>query len=206
LKALQEGLRDVGYTEGRNIRFEIRAGEGRSDLLSEKAAELVRRKVDILVAWQTPPAMAAKQATSEIPTVLAGVGDPVGTGLVASLVRPGGNVTGTSTGTAEVAGKSVELIREVLPAARRFAVLANETDTFAPPYLAEIGRVARSVGMEMESVMVRPAEPLEAAFGSMIANRVEAVIIQGSLLRQQAVDLVIKHRLPSVSSVKLLPH
>src|SRR5215207_8079237 len=136
LKPFREGLRELGYAEDRNIRLEIRSAEGQPGLLPDKAAELVRLKVDAIVAWQTPPATAARQATSEIPIVMAGVGDPVGTGLVASLARPGSNVTGTSAGVAEVAGKNVELIREVLPAARRIGVLANETDPFTTPYLA----------------------------------------------------------------------
>jgi putative tryptophan/tyrosine transport system substrate-binding protein len=205
LKALRNGLREVGYTEGQNIRLEIRTAEGRPDLLPEKAAELVRLKVDIIVSFQTPPSMAAKQATSEIPIVMAGAGDPVGTALVASLARPGGNVTGVSSGAAEVAGKGVELIREVLPSARRIAVLASETDPFAEPFLAQIGRGARSVGMEMEPIMVRPAESLEPAFENMTRKRVDAVIIQGSILRKEAVDLAMKHRLPSLSSNRLGP-
>jgi putative ABC transport system substrate-binding protein len=205
LKALRDGLREVGYTEGQNIRLEIRTAEGRPDLLRDKAAELVRLKVDIIVTFQTPPSMAAKQATSEIPIVMAGAGDPVGTALVASLARPGGNVTGVSSGAAEVAGKSVELIREVLPSARRVGVLASETDSFTKPFLAQIGRGARSVGMEMEPIMVRPAEPLEAAFENLSRKRVDAVIIQGSILRKEAVDLAMKHRLPSLSSNRLGP-
>jgi putative ABC transport system substrate-binding protein len=148
LKALRDGLQDVGYTEGRNILLEIRSAEGKADLLPERAAELIRLKVDIIVAFQTPSATAARQATREIPIVMAGVGDPVGTGLVASLARPGGNVTGTSAGGAEVAGKTVELIRELIPSVRRFAVLANEmalsprptSPNSAPPRAASASR------------------------------------------------------------------
>ena len=169
------------------------------------AAELVRLQVDIIVAFQTPAATAAKRATSEIPIVMAGVGDPVGTGLVASYARPGGNVTGTTNGSTEVVGKTVELIREVLPSARRIAVLANETDPFSKPYLAAIGRAAGSAGMEMEPVMTRPGEPLQAAFESMAAKRVNAVMIQGSMVRKEAVDLAMKHRLPSFSVARELP-
>jgi putative tryptophan/tyrosine transport system substrate-binding protein len=205
LQALRDGLRDVGYTEGRNIRLEIRSAEGKADLLPEKAAELVGRKVDIIVGFQTPASLAAKQATSEIPIVMGPAGDPVGTGLIASLARPGGNVTGLSAGTAEVAGKSVELIRDVLPSARRLAVLANETDPFTKPLLAQIGAGARSVGMETEPVMVRPGEPLERAFESMTGSQVDAVIIQPSILRKEAVDLALKHRLPSFSGSRDMP-
>ena len=167
LKALRDGLRDIGYIEGQNIRLDIRTAEGKSDLLPVKAAELVRLKVDIIVTFQTPPSTAAKLATSEIPIVMAGAGDPVGTGLIASLARPGGNVTGLSAGAAEVAGKIVELIHEVLPSARRVAVLANETDTFTKLFLAQIDRGVRSLSMEMQPIMVQPAEPLEAAFETM---------------------------------------
>jgi putative tryptophan/tyrosine transport system substrate-binding protein len=153
LKGIREGLSALGHAEGRNVRFEIRTAEGKVSLLPELAAELVRLKVDVVVAFQTPPSMAAKEATREIPIVMAPAGDPVGTGLARSLARPGGNVTGLSAATAEVAGKSVELIRETLPTARRIAVLASEPDPFTKPFLAEIGRGARTFGMEIEPLM-----------------------------------------------------
>ena len=205
LQALRDELQAVGYTEGRNIRLEIRSAERKADLLAEKAVELVRLKADIIVAFQTPAATAAKQATGEIPIVMALVGDPVGTGLVTSYARPGGNVTGTAAGSTEVAGKTVELIREVFPSARRFAVLANETDPFTAPFLAAMGLAAGSAGMEMEPIMARPGGPLDAAFESMAAKRVNAVIIQGSLVRKEAVDLAMKHRLPAFGISRELP-
>jgi putative ABC transport system substrate-binding protein len=164
---------------------------------------LVRLKIDVIVAFQTPTATAAHQATSEIPIVMAGVGDPVATGLVASLAKPGGNVTGTSAGGAEVAGKSVELIRDVIPSARRIAVLASETDPFTKPYLAQLAAATRSLGMEMEPVMNRPAADLEPAFETMTRNRADVVIIQGSLVRNEAVELALKHRLPSLATAGL---
>ena len=126
LKGIREGLAERGYAERHNVRLEIRTADGRAALLPALAAELVRLKVDIIVTFQTPAATAAKEATNEIPIVVAPAGDPVGTGLVPSLARPGGNLTGLSAATAEVAGKSVELIREILPSARRIAVLASE--------------------------------------------------------------------------------
>jgi len=205
LKALRDGLRDAGYTEGRNIRLEIRNAEGKADLLPKKASELVRLKVDIIVAFLTQAATAAKQATGEIPIVMALVGDPVGTGLVAGYARPGGNVTGTAAGSTEVAGKTVELVREVFPSARRFAVLANETDPFTTPFLAAMGLAAGSAGMEMEPVMARPGAPLDAAFESMAAKRVNAVVIQGSMVGKEAVDLVMKHRFPAFGITRDLP-
>jgi ABC-type uncharacterized transport system substrate-binding protein len=119
------------YVEGSNLRLEIRSAAGRPDLQLDKAAELVRLKVDLIVTFFTPSALAAKQATRDIPIVMAGAGDPVATGLIASLARPGGNVTGQSSGGAEVASKSLELIRELIPAVRRVGVLADESDPFA---------------------------------------------------------------------------
>jgi putative ABC transport system substrate-binding protein len=205
VKGLRDGLQAVGYSEDRSFRLEIRSATGVGARLPELAAELVRLRVDAIVAYQTPAATAAKQASSEVPIVMASVGDPVGTGLVASLARPGGNVTGTTAGAVETAGKLVELIREVLPLARRFAVLANEADPFTKLFLAENDRVARSIGLEMEPIMVRPAAPLDAAFQRMTDTRVDAVIIQGSLVRKDAVELAIRHRLPSISTNSIVP-
>jgi ABC-type uncharacterized transport system substrate-binding protein len=205
LKALREGLRDAGYIEGRNLRLEIRTAEGKPELQSENAAELVRLKVDLIVTFYTPTALAAKQATREIPIVMAGAGDPVETGLVASLVRPGGNITGQSSGGAEVAGKSVELIRELIPSARRIGVVVDELDPFAKPYLRQIGQAARGAGMEMETVMTRPGEPLEAAFEILAGKRVDGLLIQGSIVRKELLDLAIKHRFPTLTSTRLGP-
>jgi putative tryptophan/tyrosine transport system substrate-binding protein len=205
LNALREGLRDAGYVEGRNLRLEIRSASGRPDLQLEKAAELVRLKVDLIVTFFTPTALAAKQATRDIPIVMAGAGDPVAVGLVASLARPGGNVTGQSSGGAEVAGKSVELIRELIPAARGVGVLADESDPFAKPYVAQIGQAARSVGMEVEPIIIRPGQPLEAAFETLTSKRVDGLLIQGSIAREEMLDLAIKYRLPALTSIRLGP-
>jgi len=146
LKGFRDALRDVGYTDGQNIRLEVRSAEGKSILLPQKAAELVGLKVDVIVAALTPAIQAAKQATPDIPIVMAPAGEPVGTGLVASLARPGGNVTGVSAATAELAGKSLELIREALPSARRVAVLANEADPLAKPFLEQIAQGRARLG------------------------------------------------------------
>ena len=174
-------------------------------MLPEAAAELVRRKVDVIVAWQTPAVTAAKQATSEIPIVMAGAGDPVATGLVASLSRPGGNVTGMSGMGADMAVKTFELIREVIPSARRVAVLAAATDPFTTPFLAQLELAARALGIEMQPIMLRPGEEFDAAFEDMRRKQVDAVIIQPPLLRKAAVDLALQHRLPSFSITPLLP-
>src|SRR5215212_5596007 len=151
-REFRQGLRDLGYVEGQNIRFEFRSAEGHLDRLPELAAELVRLKTDIIVTWFTPTAVAAKQATDKIPIVMAETGDPVGTGLVASLPRPGGNVTGIASATAELAGKSVQLIRDMLPSAGRVTALANATDPFSKPFLEQI-----RLGGEATGITINPA-------------------------------------------------
>jgi ABC-type uncharacterized transport system substrate-binding protein len=205
LKALREGLRDAGYVEGDNLRLEIRSAAGKPDIQLEKAAELVRLRVDLIVTFFTPSALAAKQATSDIPIVMAGAGDPVATGLVESLARPGGNVTGQSSGGAEVAGKSLELARELIPAVRRVGVLADESDPFAKAYVAEISEAARSIGIEVEPIILRPGQPLEPVFETMTGRRVDGLLIQGSIARKEMLDLAIKHRLPALTSIQLGP-
>jgi putative tryptophan/tyrosine transport system substrate-binding protein len=200
LKSFREALRDAGYIESQNIQLEVRSAEGRAALLPEKAAELVRLKVDVIVTSLTPAALAAKQATRDIPIVMAPAGDPVATGLVASLARPGGNITGLSATSAELTGKSLELIREVIPSARRVAVLVNEVDPFSVPFLAQIGQGGRSLGMEIMPVMTRPSAPLAAAFETMSGLKAEALMVQGSLQNKELFDLAIKYRLPSFSS------
>jgi putative ABC transport system substrate-binding protein len=205
LAALREGLHDAGYVEGRNLRLEIRSAAGRPDLQLEKAAELVGLKVDLIVTFFTPAALAAKQATSDIPIVMAGAGDPVASGLVASLAQPGGNVTGQSSGGAEVAGKSVELIRELIPTAQRLGVLADESDPFVKPYVEQIREAAHSAGIEVEPILIQPEISLEAAFKTLTSKRVDGLLIQGSIARKEMLDMAIKHRLPAVTSIRLGP-
>ena len=204
LKALRQGLHHAGYVEGRNLRLEIRVADARIDLQAKSAAELVRLNVDVIVTFFTPTALGAKQATHDIPIVMAGAGDPVATGLVASLARPGGNVTGLSSGGAEVAGKSVELIRELNHSARRIGVIVNDLDPFAKPYAAQIGEAARSAGIEVQTVTTRPGQPLEADFETLAKNQVAGLIIQGAT-REAILDLAIKHRLPALTSNRLGP-
>ena len=205
LTGLREALRDVGLIEGQNVRLEVRTAEGRAGLLPEKAAELVRLKVDVIVASLTPSVKAAKEATSDIPIVMAPAGDPLETGLVASLARPGGNVTGVSTAAAEVAGKTIELIHEVFPSARRVAVLANATDSFTKPYLAQVEDGGRRTGLAIETFMQRPDAPLEPAFEAMRAKAADALIVQGTMSRKEVVELAIKYRLASFGSQRTWP-
>jgi putative ABC transport system substrate-binding protein len=205
LRALREGLSELGYVEGRNLRLEPRSAESTPNLQLENAADLVRRKVDVIVTFFTPTTLAAKQATREIPIVMAGAGDPVATGLVASFARPGGNVTGQAGGGGEVAGKSVELIREFIPAAHRVGVLVDETDPFAKPYVAQVLQAAHSTGMEVETIMLRPGQPLASAFETFAAKRVDGLLVQGSIASKDILDLAIRHRLPAVTSTRLGP-
>src|SRR5919197_4174948 len=198
-REFRQGLRDLGYVEGQNIRFEFRSAEGHLDRLPELAAELVRLKVDIIVTWFTPTALAAKQATHEIPIVMAETGDPVGTGLVASLPRPGGNVTGMAAVTAELAGKSVQVIRDMLPSARRVTALANATDPFSRPFLEQIKLGGEATGTTINPVRISSPEEFETAFASMEKDRPDAIIVQPSLPSKRAAELALKHRVPAVS-------
>jgi putative ABC transport system substrate-binding protein len=205
MTAFREGLRNLGYTEKQDIRLEFRSAGEDASALNGLASELVRLKVDIIVAGQTPPAQAAKQATKEIPIVMTGVGDPVATGLIASLAHPGGNVTGNTAIAAELQAKVVELIRETLPSARRVTVLANATDPFTKPFLAQIEQAALRLGIAIEPVMVKPSEKLDGYFDDIGRTRPDAVIIQPSLLHAGIAELALKHRLPTFSVDKQLP-
>src|SRR5262249_50789563 len=147
---------------GQNIRFEFRSAEGQINRLPELAAELVRLKVDVIVTWFTPTAVAAKQATREIPIVMAETGDPIGTGLIMSLPRPGGNVTGIASVTAELAGKSVQLIRDMLPSARRVTALANATDPFSKPFLEQIQLGGEATGTAINPIRISNNEEFGA--------------------------------------------
>ena len=205
LGMLRDGLRRLGYIEGQNIHLEIRTAGGKPDLLAGLAAELVRLKVDIIVANQTPTVEAAKRATKEIPIVMAPAGDPIGTGLVASLARPGGNITGMSAVTAEMGGKLLELIRQLKPSAKRVGALANAADPFAKPFLEHIERGGRTLSIETPSVRIHGAGDFSAAFADFVKQRVDAVIVQPSLPRKPAIDLALKHRLPAVSPTSAFP-
>jgi ABC-type uncharacterized transport system substrate-binding protein len=198
-KELREGLRELGHIEGRNIFFEFRSAEGMLDRLPGLAAELVRLKVDVIVALYTPCGLAAKEATREIPIVLL-TGDPLATGLVASLARPGGNITGLSMMAAEIHGKCVELLRDMLPATRRVAVLANAADpVFAKLVLEQVELAGRITGLEIQQSIVHGPEELDAGFAAMVRGRADAVVIQGSLPTKRTADLALEHRLPAAS-------
>ena len=202
-KALRQGLRELGYTEGQNFAFEIRSADGNAERLTDLAAELVRLPVDVIVATFTPCVLAAKQATTTIPIVMAAVADPVGSGLVQSLARPGGNITGFSNMAAETAGKSVELLRDMLPSLRRVAVLANPLDPFTRPLLEQVNLAGRTIDIEIAPIaMARGPDDLEAAFAMIAQERSQAVVVQGIFFSETVADLALRHRLPSASVLR----
>jgi putative ABC transport system substrate-binding protein len=202
-RELRLGLRDLGYSEGQNFVFQLRSSDGDVARLPQLATELVSSQVDVVVATFTPCALAAKQATTTIPIVIAAVADPVGSGLVQSLARPGGNITGFSNMAAETAGKSVEFLRDMLPSLRRVAVLANPVDPFTRPFLEQVHLAGRTAGIEIAPVaMARAPEEVDAAFATMAQERAEAVVVQGIFFSRTVADLAVKYRLPSASVLR----
>jgi putative tryptophan/tyrosine transport system substrate-binding protein len=200
---LREGLRELGLIEGQNYTLELRSADAKADRLPQLAQELVRLKVDVIAAIFTPCALAAKQATREIPIFVI-AGDPIGTGLVASLARPGGNITGLSNMGSEAAGKCVELFRDMLPSLSRVAVLANPVDPFTRSILEQVQLAGRITGIEIAPVaMVRALDEVEAAFAAIAKERAGAVVVQAGIFFQNAIaDLAIKYRLPSASVLR----
>jgi putative ABC transport system substrate-binding protein len=199
-------LRDLGYIEGKNIQFEFRSDQGQMSRLPELAAELVALKVNVIVSWFTPAAIAAKQATHKIPILCALCGDMVGTGLVDSLARPGGNVTGNSSLTAELSAKTVDLIRDMVPSARRVAALANAPDPFSKSFLEQIQLAGEATGMAIDPIMIQSAEELDAAFPTMERLRPAAVIVQPSLPTKRVAELALSYRIPAVCAWRDFAH
>jgi putative tryptophan/tyrosine transport system substrate-binding protein len=164
LDAFVARLRELGWIKGRTVAIEIRWAEGRRERVAEIAAEFVQLKVDVIVTSATPPSLAAKQATAVIPIVFAAVSDPVGPGLVASLARPGGNVTGVANQTSDTAGKKLELLREAVPGLRRLAIMANVGNPVSVLEMGEVQATARTLGLEVTSSEIRRAEDIAPAF------------------------------------------
>jgi len=196
---LREALREIGYAEGENLRLEFRSAEGSRDRLAGLAAELIGLKVEVLVAYPTPAVIAAKQATHEIPIVMLASGDPIGTALVASLARPGGNVTGTSSTTAESGSKTLEIVREIIPSVRRVAVLANAADPFTKSFVEQVQLGGKALRLDIEIVMIKAAEELDGAFAAMKKNGADAVVMQPSLPRSHVAELALKYRVPAIA-------
>jgi putative tryptophan/tyrosine transport system substrate-binding protein len=199
LGPFREALGHLGYFEGKNIEIEVRSAQSQDTRLPELAAELLRSRVEVIVAVQTPAAHAAKNATRDIPIVVM-AGDPIATGLISNLARPEGNLTGLSATAAEAAAKSLELIREIMPGARRVGVLGNADDPFMIPFFEQIQRGAPGVRLEAHQIIVRSSDELNNAFAAIAREGADAVVIQGSLPVKPTVDLALKYQLPSLST------
>jgi putative ABC transport system substrate-binding protein len=203
-KEMREGLAKAGYVEGRNVLFDIRSAQGRPDLLPKLAAELVATKVDVLVALYTPCARAAQQATRDIP-IVAIIANPVETGFIASLVRPGGNITGVSLMAAEAHGKCVEVFGDMLPSLRKVAALGNASDPFMPLFLEKVHLSAKAAKVEIIEAKVRGTDEIEAALESLVKDGAGALVMQGSLPSRTVADLALKRRLPAASFTRSFP-
>jgi putative ABC transport system substrate-binding protein len=199
-----QGLRDLGYDEGRNITIEYRRAAGKVESLPQLAEELVRLKVDLIVVRSTPVVEAAKNATTTIPIVMMGVGDPMRSGFVASLARPGGNITGMSNMMPELAGKRLDLLREIRPKIARLAFLAYRPDPLHKVFVKDAQEAAERLKLQIQPALVGKVEEIEAAFSIMNRERAEALIVQPLFISnlgqgQRIADLAVKNRLPTIS-------
>jgi putative ABC transport system substrate-binding protein len=194
-----ESMRRIGYREGGNLRTVLRSAEGKLDRLPALAAELVAAKVDVIVAVNTPGARAAIQATKQIPIVMVSVGDPVATGFVSNLARPGGNVTGVTNMVAELAPKRLALLKEAVPAAKRIAVMFNPQDPITEPQVRDAQRAAPEVRVEIRLFPIRQQGDLAEAFKLMLAWRADAALWlngQHQGFQRKSIELATEHRLP----------
>ena len=202
VEALRAGLRDLGYVEGRNIAIEFRWAEGNYERLHEFAAELVRLKVDIILTHGTPGAQAARKATATIPIIVSAISDPVATGLVASLRRPGGNLTGLMFFTQELNEKRLELVKEVFPKARRVAILANPENESMKPIIPALESAAKVLRLEFRRFDVRRPAEFGEAFSAMAAWRAEAIVpIEDAMLLandRELVDQAVRRNIPII--------
>jgi putative ABC transport system substrate-binding protein len=202
------GLRELGYIEGRNIRIEYRWTKGSFQQLPDLAAELVGLKVDVIVAFVTQASLAAQKATATIPVVMVGVADPVGVGLIASLARPGGNITGTSTMAAHIVTKQFELLKEIVPNASRVATLWNPANSmFQLLQLREAQVAARTTGVELQLLEARAPNDFDAAFAAIDREGTRALLILTdplfSLYSQTLVEFLVKRRLPAITGQRI---
>ena len=207
LGAFQQGMRELGYIEGQTIKIEYRWADGKFDKLPELAADLVQKKVDLIVTLVTQPTLAAKKATATIPIVMVAVSDPVGSGLVTSLARPGSNITGTSSMTAEVVGKQLELIRETLPQVTRVAALWNPANpVFQALQVKEAENAAQALSMRLQFIEARNPKEIEQAFSTVVRDGIRGVIILGDPVfishREKIAELAAKRRVATVSGTR----
>ncbi len=201
IEAFRNGLRELGYNEGQNIAIEWRFAEGKSDRLAGLAADLVRSKVDVIVTSTTPVTQAALQATRTIPIVMAASADPVGTGLVASLARPGGNITGLSMLGPDSDGKALEILQETLPKVTRIAFLWDPANAGMASRLRTLEIVAQTLRLQIQSLEVRTSSELESTLESAVSNRAGALFVPAglaSVYRKRIVEFAAKKRLPAM--------
>ena len=201
-EAFRQGLRQLGYVEGKTIAIEYRYAEGLRDPLPDLVADLVRLNVDVIVTSSTPAALALKNGTKTIPIVFVAVADPVGSGLVASLARPAGNLTGLSNQSEDLAGKNLELLKEVVPKVSRVAVLGSTANPYRTNSQRPIEVVARSLGVQLQVVEIGEPKDLDGAFAQMTKGRAGAVLLRGGALltdqRIRIAELAVRNRLPSI--------
>jgi putative ABC transport system substrate-binding protein len=202
IEAFRQGLHELGYVEGKNIVIEWRFAEGKLDRLPALAAELVRLKVDIIITAGPPATRAAKETTSTIPIVMTFDPDPVGNGFVASLARPGGNITGLATLAPEIGGKQLELLKEIVPKLSRVAVFGDSIQPGNPQALKEIELAAQAFKVQLQYLDVLSPKDIETAFRAADKGRADAVLTLGSPVlasqRTQFADLAVKSRLPAI--------
>jgi putative tryptophan/tyrosine transport system substrate-binding protein len=177
IEAFRQGMRELGHVEGESFIIDYRSADGHDDRFPALASELVRSKVDAIVTRGTPAALAAKNATTTIPVIITGIGDPVGQGVVASLARPGANVTGLSAAVTDIYPKRVQLLTELVPKATRIGVLLNMSNPALPPQWREVERASRSRGLEPQLLDVRKVGDLEPAFDMAVRQRVDALVV-----------------------------
>ena len=198
-------LRELGWLEGRDVAIEYRWAEGRPERYAEIAAEFVRLKVDVILTHNTPTVLAAKQATSVIPIVFATAGDPIGSGLVANLARPGGNVTGISSQASDTVGKRLELLRELVPGLRRFAVLANLASSYPARELDEVQAASRTLGLEVFPFDIRGAQDIALAFEALKGHAEAIYVVADPLTSTNRIrinTLALGVRLPTMHTVR----
>jgi len=204
--AFEEALRELGYVDGKSIVIEYRYADGRFERLPNLATQLVRLRVDVLVVVGAPAAHAAKNATSVIPIVIGNAADPVGTGLVASLARPGGNITGLSDFNLGVVTKRLELLKQVVPKATRVAVLLNPANPTNPPQLKEIQTVAPALGVTLLALEAKGSDDIAPAFAVMKSERPGALLVMGDLMfgthQRRIAELALKGQLPTSWAMK----
>jgi putative ABC transport system substrate-binding protein len=202
IEAFRQGLRELGYVEGKNIVIEWRSAEGKFERQGELAAELVRLKVDVIVTSGPTMTRAAKEATVTIPIVMAFDSDPIGNGFVASLARPGGNITGLSALSLELSGKQLELLKEIIPKLSRVAVLGNSSEPANPKTLKEIELAAGALRVQLQPLDVLGPKDIETAFREASKGRAEALLVLASPVinsrRTQVVELAVKSRRPAI--------